>query len=221
MKIRKQKYKYVTLGRVNNICPICGKVDCPDNPSLWHLPGNIGGRTAMKDETEKPQTVVHWTELNSSTEDSNTIKFYVGEFLKEVMRLDKDGMIYKGNRIEDAGEAHRAFLDVMNDISWKEVHELREANQQLEEQSKFDRDRIRILSRKCTAYDEISDEIAILNREEELFAAQRKDRIRELEAEVESLREAPPETNRVCECFSPSYLISQCVNCGGRPRVRG
>ena len=24
-----------------------------------------------------------------------------------------------------------------------------------------------------------------------------------------------------CECFSPSYLISQCLNCGGRSRVRG
>lgn len=32
---------------------------------------------------------------------------------KEIMRLDKDGMIYKGQRIEDGGEAHRAFLDVM------------------------------------------------------------------------------------------------------------
>ena len=174
----------------------------------------------MKDETEKPQTVVHWTELNSSTEDSNTIKFYVGEFLKEVMRLDKDGMIYKGNRIEDAGEAHRAFLDVMKTISWKEVHELREANQRLEEQSRFDRARIRILSRKCTAYDdEIKEAIPILNREEELFAAQRKDQIRKFEAEVESLREAPPETNRVCECFSPSYLLGPCINCGGSPRL--
>ena len=169
MKIRKQKYKYVTLGGANNSCPACGKVDCP---SLWHLPGNIERRERMKDETEKPQTVVHWTELNSSTEDSNIIKFYVGEFLKEVMRLDKDGMIYKGNRIEDAGEAHRAFLDVMKTISWKEVHELREANQRLE-------------------------------------------------AEVESLREAPPETNRECECYSPLYLLGPCLNCGGRPRVGG
>ena len=31
----------------------------------------------------------------------------------EIMRLDKDGMTYKGVRIEDAGEAHRAFLEVM------------------------------------------------------------------------------------------------------------
>uniref|UniRef100_A0A6M3L5J8 Uncharacterized protein n=1 Tax=viral metagenome TaxID=1070528 RepID=A0A6M3L5J8_9ZZZZ len=162
----------------------------------------------MKDETEKLQTEVHWNKLNTFTENNNTIKFYTGDNLTEVMRLDKDGMIYKGNRIEDAGEAHRAFLDVMNDISWKKVHELREANQQLEEQSKFDRDRIRILSRKCTAYDdEIKEAISILNRGEELFAAQRKDRIRELEAEVKRLREASPETDRECECFSPSYLI--------------
>lgn len=31
----------------------------------------------------------------------------------EVMRLDKDGMTYKGQRIEDGGEAHKAFLEVM------------------------------------------------------------------------------------------------------------
>jgi len=30
-----------------------------------------------------------------------------------VLVLDKDGMIYKGQRIEDAGEAHRAWLEVM------------------------------------------------------------------------------------------------------------
>lgn len=31
----------------------------------------------------------------------------------EVMRLDKDGMHYKGQVIQDAGEAHRIFLSVM------------------------------------------------------------------------------------------------------------
>jgi hypothetical protein len=30
------------------------------------------------------------------------------------MRLDEDGMTYKGQRIEDGGEAHRAFLEVMS-----------------------------------------------------------------------------------------------------------
>lgn len=30
-----------------------------------------------------------------------------------VMTLDKDGIIYKGQRIEDGGEAHRAFMEVM------------------------------------------------------------------------------------------------------------
>lgn len=29
------------------------------------------------------------------------------------MRLDSQGMTYKGQRIEDGGEAHRAFLEVM------------------------------------------------------------------------------------------------------------
>lgn len=31
----------------------------------------------------------------------------------EVMRLDPQGMTYKGQRIEDAGEAYRAFMEVM------------------------------------------------------------------------------------------------------------
>ena len=31
----------------------------------------------------------------------------------EVLRLDKDGMHYKGEVIKDAGEAHRIFLTVM------------------------------------------------------------------------------------------------------------
>ena len=30
-----------------------------------------------------------------------------------VLVLDKDGMTYKGQRIEDAGEAHKAFMEVM------------------------------------------------------------------------------------------------------------
>ena len=30
-----------------------------------------------------------------------------------VLVLDEHGMTYKGQRIEDAGEAHRAFLEVM------------------------------------------------------------------------------------------------------------
>jgi hypothetical protein len=31
----------------------------------------------------------------------------------EIMRIDKDGMVYMGKRIDDAGEAHRAFIDAM------------------------------------------------------------------------------------------------------------
>jgi hypothetical protein len=31
----------------------------------------------------------------------------------EILRLDRSGMTYKGKRIEDAGEAHKAFLEAM------------------------------------------------------------------------------------------------------------
>ena len=44
----------------------------------------------------------------------NSITFHCGQAHQEIMRLDKDGMTYKGQRIEDAGEAHRALLEVMS-----------------------------------------------------------------------------------------------------------
>ena len=31
----------------------------------------------------------------------------------EIMRLDSTGMTYMGKRIEDAGEAHKAFLETL------------------------------------------------------------------------------------------------------------
>ncbi len=34
----------------------------------------------------------------------------------EIMRLDDQGMVYKGQRIEDGGEAHRAFMEVMGQM---------------------------------------------------------------------------------------------------------
>ena len=30
-----------------------------------------------------------------------------------------------------------------------------------------------------------------------------------------------PETDRECECGNPEWIIGPCLNCGGRPRVRG
>ena len=41
----------------------------------------------------------------------NTISFKVGE--EEVLLLDEHGMTYKGRHIKDAGEAHKAFLEVL------------------------------------------------------------------------------------------------------------
>lgn len=44
---------------------------------------------------------------------ASNITFSVSSEPAPVMVLDKDGMTYKGQRVEDAGEAHRAFLEVM------------------------------------------------------------------------------------------------------------
>jgi len=52
------------------------------------------------------------TSLWANIEPSNRICFNCGA-PEPVLVLDKDGMIYKGQRIEDAGEAHRAWLEVM------------------------------------------------------------------------------------------------------------
>jgi len=43
-------------------------------------------------------------------EDEN-ITFSIGG--EEVLRLTEKGMVYKGELIEDAGEAHRMFLEVL------------------------------------------------------------------------------------------------------------
>ena len=40
-----------------------------------------------------------------------TIRFVVEG--KAIIVLDKDGMVYKGKRVEDAGEAHRLFIEFM------------------------------------------------------------------------------------------------------------
>ncbi len=46
------------------------------------------------------------------TQPEPIIRFNLAE-TDEVMRLDHQGMVYKGVRIEDAGEAYRAFMEVM------------------------------------------------------------------------------------------------------------
>lgn len=47
------------------------------------------------------------------TQPVNNIFFCVNDG-EELLRLDSQGMVYKGQRVDDAGEAHRAFMEVMN-----------------------------------------------------------------------------------------------------------
>ena len=49
--------------------------------------------------------------------DRYCIQFHSAQ--KEVMRLDHKGMWYKGAYIEDAGLAHRAFLETLTQMGWK------------------------------------------------------------------------------------------------------
>lgn len=52
---------------------------------------------------------------------SQQITFHAGPASAEIMRLDEMGMTYKGQRIEDGGEAHRTFLEVMNQMRLPQV----------------------------------------------------------------------------------------------------
>ena len=52
---------------------------------------------------------------------NNTISFKVRD--EEVLLLDEQGMTYKGQVIQDAGEAHRAFLEVLANMKAVQIAE--------------------------------------------------------------------------------------------------
>lgn len=43
--------------------------------------------------------------------DEGVITFKCGNPPEPILKLTKDGFIYKGQLVEDAGEAHRLFVD--------------------------------------------------------------------------------------------------------------
>jgi len=48
----------------------------------------------------------------STQPDDNTISSNCT--CNEVLHIDKDGFVYKGERIDDTGEAYKAFMEVMD-----------------------------------------------------------------------------------------------------------
>lgn len=77
--------------------------DCPYIPSVDDDPSSFtpsGWSIASQD-------------LTFTTSINPQITFHCGPAHEEIMRLDSRGMTYKGQRIEDGGEAHRAFLEAM------------------------------------------------------------------------------------------------------------
>lgn len=54
------------------------------------------------------------TTLSLHDPSMDTVVFRVGG--KAIVVLDHDGMTYKGERIEDAGAAHAAFMEVMGEM---------------------------------------------------------------------------------------------------------
>lgn len=70
----------------------------------------------MSDKKERKDLAVKWDkwmemEHGIQHSPSNTVIFRLGSV--EILRLDPSGMTYKGQLVEDAGEAHRALLEAM------------------------------------------------------------------------------------------------------------
>lgn len=62
-------------------------------------------------------------EQTSKASERSHVSFGVSSHeFTEVMRLDKEGMHYKGQIIHDGGEAHKIFVSVMHQMQ-KEVEE--------------------------------------------------------------------------------------------------
>ena len=51
----------------------------------------------------------------------HAVQFAVHVGGEPTLVLDKDGFVYLGVRITDAGKAHKAFIETMNQISHKEL----------------------------------------------------------------------------------------------------
>ncbi len=59
--------------------------------------------------------------------DDRAIRFRIAG--EDVLVLDEQGMVYKGQRVEDAGAAHAAFMDVMLKLMYPivKVEEIKES----------------------------------------------------------------------------------------------
>jgi len=55
-------------------------------------------------------------ELRLTYSHNQNITSFAGNSSAPVLVIDKEGFVYKGNRIQDAGEAHKVFLEVMYNI---------------------------------------------------------------------------------------------------------
>lgn len=59
-------------------------------------------------ERDEPESALELSPYSGSE-----IQFKVGRADEPILVLDAEGMTYKGERIEDAGEAHKAFMAAM------------------------------------------------------------------------------------------------------------
>jgi hypothetical protein len=81
--------------------------DCAPYPIKAEVIDGIGKALSATAREDTMNETVNMKDENCG------FNFCLGNPHREIMRLDAEGMTYKGQRIEDAGEAHRAFLETM------------------------------------------------------------------------------------------------------------
>jgi hypothetical protein len=81
----------------------------------YHIGGELCSEeaaNALLSATARENTMNN-EELSIVKDENCVFNFCLGNPHREIMRLDAEGMTYKAQRIDDAGEAHRAFLETM------------------------------------------------------------------------------------------------------------
>jgi hypothetical protein len=66
--------------------------------------------------TNYPDGDVEFNRIHNDPKYNSSIHFQAGG-ADDVLVIDRDGMLYKGKRIEDAGEAYAAFMQMMGQMN--------------------------------------------------------------------------------------------------------
>ena len=83
--------------------------------------GGYGGEHALNfrdlPHSQRMEKAEEMSETNDTETESSIIFNILNDPPIEVLRLDEHGMLYKGVRVEDAGEAYIAFMKAMDAVN--------------------------------------------------------------------------------------------------------